>query len=49
LTNYDQNAPRWPILFGLHQLATAPIDKPVAFVEAPKMDVIGSAMRPGFI
>ena len=49
LTDYHQNAPRWPVLFGLHQLATAPIDKPVAIVEAPKTAVIGSAMIPGFV
>lgn len=49
LTDYDANAPRWPILFGLHQLATAPANKPIAVVEAPKTAVIGSAMIPAYV
>ena len=49
LNEYHKNAPRWPILFGLHQLMTEPIDKPIAIVEAPKTAVIGSAFIPSFI
>lgn len=49
LTDYDQNAPRWPILFGLHQLAAAPVDQPVALVEAPKTAVVCSALIPDFV
>lgn len=49
LTDYHKNAPRWPILFGLHQLATAPIDQPIAIVEAPKTAVVCSALMPGFV
>ncbi|GAB3018998.1 DUF6371 domain-containing protein [Spirosoma pulveris] len=49
LTDYDKNAPRWPILFGLHQLVTAPLEQPVAVVEAPKTAVVCSAMIPGFV
>ena len=49
LTDYHENAPRWPILFGLHQLSDAPIDTPVAIVEAPKTAVICSHYFPGFI
>ncbi|GAB4007169.1 DUF6371 domain-containing protein [Spirosoma migulaei] len=49
LINYHDNAPRWPVLFGLHQLANAPIDQPVAIVEAPKTAVVCSALMPGFI
>lgn len=49
LTDYHENAPRWPILFGLHQLADAPVDMPVAIVEAPKTAVVCSALIPGLI
>ncbi|WP_234734927.1 DUF6371 domain-containing protein [Tellurirhabdus bombi] len=38
-----------PCLFGLPQLATAPIDKPVAIVEAPKTAVISTPYFPDFI
>ena len=34
LIDYQDNAEKWPIAFGLHQLRTAPIDMPFAFVEA---------------
>lgn len=49
LTDYDNNAPRWPILFGLHQLRVASVDQPVAIVEAPKTAVVCSAKVPGFV
>ncbi|GAB3639716.1 DUF6371 domain-containing protein [Spirosoma arcticum] len=49
LTDYHKNAPRWPILFGLHQIATAPVDQPVAIVEAPKTAVVCSALIPDFV
>lgn len=49
LTNYHENAPRWPILFGLHQLATAPADQPVAVVEAPKTAVLCTPYFPAFV
>ena len=38
-----------PCLFGLPQLLTAPIDQPVAIVEAPKTAVISTPYFPGFI
>ncbi|GAB2542828.1 DUF6371 domain-containing protein [Spirosoma aerophilum] len=49
LTNYHDKAPRWPVLFGLQQLAIAPVDQPVAIVEAPKTAIICSALIPGFL
>ncbi|GAB3795006.1 DUF6371 domain-containing protein [Spirosoma humi] len=38
-----------PCLFGLPQLLTAPSDKPVAIVEAPKTAVIATPYFPGFV
>lgn len=38
-----------PCLFGLPQLLTAPVDQPVALVEAPKTAVISTPYFPGFI
>ena len=38
-----------PCLFGLPQLLTAPPDRPVAIVEAPKTAVISTVYFPGFI
>ncbi|QJW90753.1 hypothetical protein HNV11_15865 [Spirosoma taeanense] len=38
-----------PCLFGLPQLLTAPVDQPVAIVEAPKTAVISTPYFPGFI
>lgn len=38
-----------PCLFGLPQLLTAPADKPVAIVEAPKTAVIATPYFPGFV
>lgn len=49
LTDYHLNAPRWPVPFGLHQLATAPRTQPVAIVEAPKTAVLSSGYFPEFI
>lgn len=49
LTDYHKNAPRWPILFGLHQLLNEPVDKPIAIVEAPKTAVVCSALISDFV
>lgn len=38
-----------PCLFGLPQLVTAPADKPVAIVEAPKTAVVATPYFPGFV
>ena len=38
-----------PCLFGLPQLLTAPADKPVAIVEAPKTAVVATPYFPGFV
>lgn len=38
-----------PCLFGLPQLVTAPPDKPVAIVEAPKTAVVATPYFPGFV
>ncbi|CCH53550.1 hypothetical protein BN8_02654 [Fibrisoma limi BUZ 3] len=46
---YDEHAERSPCLFGLPQLLTAPIDQPVAIVEALKTAVISTPYFPGFI
>ncbi|XWW44465.1 hypothetical protein JYG30_17050 [Fibrella sp. USSR17] len=40
LNEYHDNAPRWPVPFGLHQLHTTPTDKPIAIVEACKTAVV---------
>lgn len=49
LTDYHDNAPRWPSLFGVHQLAAADDSQPVAIVEAPKTAVLCAAYFPQFI
>nr|ARK10378.1 hypothetical protein A6C57_08575 [Fibrella sp. ES10-3-2-2] len=49
LTEYDKSADRWPVPFGLHQIKTAPIDQPIAIVEAPKTAVVCSAYFPQFV
>ncbi|XWW47897.1 hypothetical protein JYG30_10840 [Fibrella sp. USSR17] len=49
LTAYIDNADCSPCLFGLPQLSNAPVDQPIAIVEAPKTAVICSALIPGFI
>ena len=48
LTEYDQKAERSPCLFGLPQLPNAPVDQPIAIVEAPKTAVVCAAHMPGF-
>ena len=49
LTEYDEKADRSPCLFGLPQLKTEPIDKPIAIVEAPKTAILCSHYFPQFI
>ena len=49
LTAYVEKADCSPCLFGLPQLSNAPIDQPIAIVEAPKTAVICSALVPGFV
>jgi hypothetical protein len=49
LADYDQNAPGWPVPFGLHQLRGTSEQHPVAIVEAPKTAVLCSGYFPEFI
>jgi hypothetical protein len=49
LTGYADHAPKFPILFGLPQLRTAPADYPVAIVEAPATAVFCSGYFPAFL
>jgi hypothetical protein len=49
LTDYHDNAPRWPVPFGLHQLRGTSEQQPVAIVEAPKTAVLCSAYFPDFV
>ena len=49
LTGYIDNADCSPCLFGLPQLNNAPIDQPIAIVEAPKTAVVCTAFIPGFV
>ncbi|GAA4448781.1 DUF6371 domain-containing protein [Nibrella saemangeumensis] len=44
-----ENDNKWPVPFGLHQLATEPHDKPVAIVEACKTAVICTGYLPEYI
>lgn len=48
LTAYIEQAAKSPCLFGLTQLATTPLDKPVAIVEAPKTAVLCTPYFPAF-
>ncbi|GAB4023678.1 DUF6371 domain-containing protein [Spirosoma migulaei] len=48
LTAYEQHAERSPCLFGLPQLESAPIDQPIAIVEAPKTAVVCTPYFPEF-
>lgn len=48
LAMYIEHASKSPCLFGLAQLLTAPADKPVAIVEAPKTAVLCTPYFPGF-
>jgi hypothetical protein len=49
LTAYLEQHEFSPCLFGLPQLKTAPADKPIAIVEAPKTAILCSHYLPGFI
>ena len=49
LVEYNQYGECSPCLFGLPQLLTAPVDIPVAIVEAPKTAIICSHYLPGFV
>lgn len=49
LTDYDNNADKWPIPFGLHQLNSTPADKPVAIVEACKTAVVCAGYFPQYV
>lgn len=48
LVEYNEKAERSPCLFGLPQLLTASIDKPVAVVESPKTSIICTFYFPEF-
>ena len=49
LIDYEENAPKWPVPFGLGQLSMAPETLPVAIVEAPKTAVFCSGYFPEFV
>lgn len=49
LQNYEQHGEVAPCLFGLPQLQTAPTDKPIAIVEAPKTAIIAAGHFPEFV
>jgi hypothetical protein len=49
LVAYNANAAKSPCLFGLPQLKTAPIGKPVALVESAKTAMMATAYLPGFV
>ncbi len=49
LISYIENADCSPCMFGLPQLNNAPIDQPIAIVEAPKTAVVCSAFVPEFV
>ena len=49
LVDYNQCGECSPCLFGLPQLLTAPVDMPVAIVEAPKTAIVCTAYLPDFI
>ena len=49
LVDYNQYGECSPCLFGLPQLLAAPVDLPVAIVEAPKTAIICSHYLPGFV
>jgi hypothetical protein len=48
LSLYDEHAERSPCLFGLPQLLNAPIDQPVAVVEAPKTAILCTPYFPDY-
>jgi hypothetical protein len=49
LTEYIEKADKFPHFFGLPQLKTEPIDKPIALTESYKAALIGSIYFPGFL
>lgn len=49
LTDYHDNASRWPVPFGLHLLREAEEDHPVAIVEACKTAVVCAGYFPQFV
>ena len=49
LNGYINNSPKFPCLFGLHQLHNESGSKPIAIVEAAKTAVIASGYFPQFI
>ncbi|SFF25815.1 DUF6371 domain-containing protein [Spirosoma endophyticum] len=49
LSEYEEKAERSPCLFGLPQIQHAPIDQPVAIVEAPKTAILCTHCFPDFI
>lgn len=49
LVEYNKNGECSPCLFGLPQLLTAPIDTPIAIVEAPKTAIVCTHYLPDFI
>lgn len=49
LQKYIANSPKFPSLFGLHQLRKEPYNKPIAIVEAAKTAIIASVYLPQYI
>lgn len=49
LKTYSEESPKFPCLFGLHQLKTELKTKPIAIVEAAKTAIIASAYFPDYI
>lgn len=49
LLAFPDDAETWPVVFGLPQLQTAPVDMPVAIVEGPKTAIVASHLLPGFV
>lgn len=49
LTEYQAKATRYPILFGQHQLRTAPADMPLAIVEGPATAVFCTPYFPVYV
>jgi hypothetical protein len=49
LTTYFNDAETWPVVFGLPQLNTVPLNQPVALVEGPKTAIVCSHYLPDFV
>ena len=49
LAAFPDDAETWPVVFGLPQLQTTPVDMPIAIVEGPKTAIICSQLLPGFV